>query len=73
LLNSFELADDVGLDSLARLVHYLDVGGDSVAEAARFEALLSGLRAGGCDDDALLAAATPVLDALYRHYSKNSA
>jgi hypothetical protein len=72
LLKSFDLSGDAGLDGLARLVHYLDVGGDIVAEAAGFEALLFGLREGCADDDALLAAATPVLDALYRHYAKGA-
>jgi len=69
LLASFALEGDPGLIGLGRLVHHLDVGGDLVAEAPGFEAVLAGLREGASDDDALLAAATPVLDALYRHYS----
>jgi hypothetical protein len=54
---------------LAALVHYLDVGGLPVAEAAGLEAVLAGLRAGCPDDDALLAAASPVLDALHLRFS----
>ena len=70
LLASFGLAADPGLARLAALVHHLDVGGMPVAEAAGFEAILAGLRAGCADDDALLAAATPVLDALQRRFAQ---
>jgi hypothetical protein len=50
-------------------VHYLDIGGPPVPEAAGFEAIIAGLRAGCPDDDALLAAASPVLDALHRRFA----
>ena len=70
LLASFGLAADPGLARLAALVHHLDVGGAPVAEAAGFEAILAGLRAGCADDETLLAAATPVLDALQRRFSE---
>ena len=56
-------------DKPARLVHYLDVGGALVPEAAGFEAVLAGLRDRSPDDDALLAATSPVLDALYQHFA----
>jgi hypothetical protein len=69
LLASFSLETDPGLMRLAALVHHLDVGGLPVAEAAGLEAVLTGLRAGCPDDDALLAAASPVLDALHRRFS----
>jgi hypothetical protein len=70
LLAAFDLNDEPGLDGLARLVHYLDVGGDEpVPEAAGFEAVLAGLRDSHATDDALLAAVTPVLDALLRRFS----
>jgi hypothetical protein len=69
LLASFGLDDDPALERLARLVHFLDVGGDAVAEAAGFEAVLAGLRDSVDDDDALLRATTPVLDALYQHFA----
>jgi hypothetical protein len=69
LLASFGLDADAGLARLAQLVHYLDAGGLPVAEAPGFEAVLAGLRAVAPDDDALLAAATPLLDALHRTYS----
>lgn len=69
LLASFGLDTDTGLATLGRLVHYLDVGGKVVAEAAGFEAVLAGLRETTADDDELLAATTPVLDALHRRFS----
>lgn len=69
LLASFGLDADTGLAALGRLVHYLDVGGEPVAEAAGFEAVLAGLRESTADDDELLAATTPVLDALHRRFS----
>ena len=69
LAATFGLEPEPGLVRLAALVRYLDVGGLPVDEAAGFEAILAGLRAGCPDDDALLAAASPVLDALYRRFS----
>jgi hypothetical protein len=70
LLASFGLDADPGLARLGSLVHYLDVGGTPVAEAAGFEAVLAGMRETAADDHALLAAAKPVLDALYLCYSR---
>jgi len=69
LLASFGLEADPGLARLAALVHYLDIGGLPVAEAAGLEAVLAGLRAGCPGDDALLAAARSVLDALHLRFS----
>jgi hypothetical protein len=69
LLASFGLEADAGLVALGRLVHFLDVGGEPVAEAAGFEAVLAGLREGSADDDELLATTAPVLNALYRRFS----
>ncbi|HVY64665.1 MAG TPA: chromate resistance protein ChrB domain-containing protein [Gammaproteobacteria bacterium] len=71
LLHAFGLERDTGLARLGKLVHFLDVGGEAVPEAAGFEAVLAGLRESSADDDALLAAAAPVLDALYDHFSKS--
>jgi hypothetical protein len=69
LMVSFGLDADPGLVRLGQLVHYLDASGLPVAEAPGFEAVLAGLRDVAPDDDALLTAATPLLDALYRSYS----
>ncbi|MBX3606661.1 MAG: chromate resistance protein [Piscinibacter sp.] len=62
---SFGLEADPKLERIARLVHFLDVGGIPVPEAAGLEAVLAGLRALHADDDALAEAAATVFDALY--------
>ena len=62
LLASFGLEADPMLSRMARIVHYLDVGGLPVAEAAGLETLLAGMRASIADDDALLDAATAAFD-----------
>jgi hypothetical protein len=46
-------------------VHFLDVGGIPVPEAAGLEAVLAGLREVHTDDDQLVAAAAAVFDALH--------
>jgi hypothetical protein len=62
---AFGLDDDTRLQRIARAVHSLDVGGLPVPEAAGLDGVLAGLRALHADDDALLAAAITVFDALY--------
>lgn len=62
---SFGLLEDAALQRLARLVHYIDIGGIPVDEAPGFEMLIRGLQARHADDDELLAAAIPVFDAYY--------
>jgi hypothetical protein len=69
-LASFELTSDVALARLGTLVHYLDVGGIPVPEAAGFEAILSGVRERNPDDDAVLDTMMPVLDALYTRFGQ---
>ncbi len=73
LLASFGLEADLALARLAALVHFLDVGGAPVAEAAGVEAVLAGLKRQAADDDALLAAATAILDGLYDIYREGAA
>ncbi len=65
LATSFGLDADPKLRRVARLVHYLDVGGIPVPEAAGLEAVLSGLREEHADDDRLVRAAAAVFDAFY--------
>ena len=65
LMISFGVDQDTRLKDMALTVHYLDAGGIPVAQAAGLEAVLGGLRAVHADDDALLAAASAVFDALY--------
>jgi hypothetical protein len=62
---SFGLLDDPALVRFANLVHTIDVGGIPVDEAPGFEMFVRGLQARHADDDALLAAAIPLLDAWY--------
>jgi hypothetical protein len=62
---AFGLLEDKALQRVAGLVHYVDVGGIPVDEAPGLEMVIRGLQAGHADDDALLAAAVPVFDALY--------
>ena len=62
---SFGLLDDPALVRFANLVHCIDVGGIPVDEAPGFEMLVRGLQASHADDDALLAASLPLLDAWY--------
>jgi hypothetical protein len=65
LAASFGLDADPRLQRIARVVHFLDVGGIPVPEAAGLEAVLSGLREVHADDDPLTRAAAAVFDALY--------
>lgn len=68
LLHSFGLAQDVGLQRLAHLVHTLDVGGNA-PEAAGFAVLLKGLKHRTPNDDVLLAEGGQLLDDLYCAFS----
>ncbi len=65
LVASFGLEGDAGLAALGALVHYLDVGGVPVPEAAGLAAIVSGARTLHDDDDALVKAIGPVIDSLY--------
>lgn len=65
LAASFGLDADARLQRIARCVHFLDIGGIPVPEAAGLEAVLSGLREVHAEDDPLTHAAAAVFDALY--------
>jgi hypothetical protein len=62
---TFGLSDDKALKAIGDLVHYVDVGGIPVDEAAGVEAVVRGLQSQHEDDDALLAASLPLFDSLY--------
>jgi len=66
---SFELQEP-GLNRIAALVHYLDVGGIQPLEAAGVERVLAGLRETITHDDHLLAAATATFDGLLAGFVK---
>ena len=72
LLASFGLDADLALARLGAIVHALDVGGEPVAEAAGFEAVMAGARERIGDDDALLAEMSNVLDSLYAHFQRQA-
>lgn len=71
LLTSFGLANDAALNRLGGLVHYLDVGGIPVAEAAGLESIIRGMHQCLTDDDILLTEAGKVFDSLYLAFSGN--
>ena len=72
LATSFGLDRDPAIVRLGALVHYLDVGGVVVAEAAGFSTILSGARAMQATDDLLLRNMSIVFDALYRGFTESS-
>lgn len=65
LMHSFALEADDALAHVAAIVHYLDVGGIPVPEAAGIETILRGMRQRTPNDDALLAEASLLFDDLY--------
>ncbi len=72
LMASFGLESDPALCRLAAMVHVLDIGGEAVAEAQGFEAVVAGARERLHDDDALLADISLVLDSLYVHFERET-
>jgi hypothetical protein len=68
LAASFGLENDPAITRIAAIVHYLDVGGLPVPEAAGLEALLTGMRSTSTDDDSLLASASQAFDFLYANF-----
>jgi hypothetical protein len=66
LLASFGLEDDPALLRLGALVHFLDIGGIALPEAAGLKVAVEGAkRLHPGDDDALLAAVSPLLDQVH--------
>lgn len=72
LAESFALESDSALARIGALVHYLDVGGIPVAEAAGLEALLQGAHGMIADDDRLLAEAMRIFDLLYASFAQKA-
>jgi hypothetical protein len=69
LLASFGLDGDPALERIGALIHYLDVGGVPVPEAAGLEAVLRGAHVALTDDEALLGEAGRLFEYLYTHYA----
>jgi hypothetical protein len=59
------------LSRIGVLVHFLDVGGIPVPEAAGLETLIGGMRQRWTDDDELLAETENIFDAFYQAFSGN--
>lgn len=72
LLESFGLQRNRPLCAIAQLVHYLDVGGPPVAEAAGVETMLRGMRDRIADDPQLFIAAAQMFDDLHRAFETRS-
>jgi hypothetical protein len=70
LLASFGLEADAALIRMGQLVHYLDVGGVPVPEAAGVVALLTGMRKRAKSDDAMLRESIKVFDHLYASFAE---
>ena len=68
-LKSFDLEGDDALRRLGDLVHYLDVGGIPVADAAGVATALTGAKQQSRDDDQLLKHALTLFDWLYAAYA----
>ena len=68
LLASFELDADPALAQLAAAIHFLDVGGIPVADAAGLEMILKGARDSARSDDELLALAAKIFDHVHAGY-----
>ena len=73
LVSSFGLDADGALGDLARIVHFLDVGGEGPAEAVGVGSLIDGLRALHQNDDKLLTAAMVAFDGLYQAFADGGA
>ena len=73
LAASFGLDTDPAIARIATIVHFLDVGGVPIPEAAGIEAVLAGARASAPNDDVLLAEASRLFDNLYANYRQEAA
>ncbi|MEI7536087.1 MAG: chromate resistance protein ChrB domain-containing protein [Comamonadaceae bacterium] len=65
LAHTFGLDTDIGIQRLFELVHYIDIGGIPVDEAAGVETIVRGLQAQHAKDDALFDASLSIFDSLY--------
>ena len=72
LLTTFSLENDAALQSIAKAVHFLDVGGIPVPDAKGLETVLKGIREKAKNDDALAAEAMRILDLFYSAYSQKT-
>ena len=69
ITTSFGLDTDPALEKIAALVHYLDVGGIPIPEAAGVEAIIRGVRQRFSNDDEFLVEAEKILSFIYDGYA----
>jgi hypothetical protein len=72
LAESFALESDPALTRIGALIHFMDVGGIPVPEAAGLESLLRGARSAFADDDRLLSEATRIFDLLHTSFTNEA-
>ena len=72
LMTAFSLENDAALQSIAKAVHFLDVGGIPVPDAKGLETVLKGIRETAKNDDALAAEAMRILDLFYSGYAQKA-
>ncbi len=72
LAASFGIDTDPAVARIGAIVHFLDVGGVPVAEAAGIEAVLAGLRAAASNDDALFKESGRIFAGLYNNFRQES-
>jgi hypothetical protein len=68
LLSSFGLEGDPALERIGSLIHYLDIGGVPIPEAAGLEGILRGAQRIIVDDNSLVDEAGKLFEFLYDHY-----
>jgi hypothetical protein len=71
LTASFDLEKDPAIKRLGEVVHYLDVGGVPVPEAAGLKTILHGACTRLTNDDELLSHASKIFDSLYQGFSSS--
>ena len=69
IATSFGFDTDPSLEKIAALVHYLDVGGIPIPEAAGVETIMRGARQKFSNDDEFLVEAEKILDFIYDGYA----
>ncbi|RZF27951.1 hypothetical protein EVC45_19540 [Paraburkholderia sp. UYCP14C] len=72
LVASFGLDEEPGLVELGKMVHALDIGGPAVPEAVGFEAVMTGAKQRGLNDNEMLSEMSLVLDSLLAHFAANA-
>jgi hypothetical protein len=73
LLASFGLVQDAALVAIGAAVHFLDIGGIPVPDAAGLETLLNGIREKARSDDEMLREAARIFDLFYAAYRRKAA